>query len=423
MTRDQGTRDPEWSRLLEAACPPAVPRPGAEQRVLERVRLRASEPGQPQGRVRAPGWAVAAVASAFLLGIALASWTRASRTPAQAESGTPASVAVTPLAAPARAEPVPSRRVVAGTADELLELQRGARVLARAGTSIELRESAELVECRLVAGEVLVHVPERSRGKFVVVTPTERVEVTGTVFGVRASSTGKATVSVWEGRVDVHAAAGSSRLGAGESWPPGSRRLRASGADMARLAASARVELDLPGSGSQADSSPGASRQATVAPPADDSYVRAQKLEVAGDRAEAAALYERVAAGDGATAEAAAFAAARLYSGLSAHAAVRRVISSYRARHPAGPYARAADVLWLRTLVAEGDSSGIEREAERFLRNHPDDPRAPQFRAARALDRARRGHCVEARIDRAEVEAAVRANIDALCPAEAPGGP
>jgi hypothetical protein len=186
---------------------------------------------------------------------------------------------------------------------------------------------------------------------------------------------------------------------------------------MALLSATARLEREVPRPASRTGSD--APRTAAIVP-VDDSYVRARRLEVAGDRAQAAALYERVAGGDGATAEAAAFAAARLYSGLAEHAAVRRVLSSYRARHPAGLYARASDVLWLRALIAEGDSAGIEREAERFLRNHPDDPRAPQFRAARALERARRGRCVEARVDREQVESAVRQHIDALCSAEAP---
>lgn len=421
MTRPQGTRDPEWARLLEAACPPAVPRPGAEDRVLERIRQQrhGSAARRSRGRAGAPGWAAAAVACAFLLGVALASWTRTSRAPsAHIELGMPPAELVDQpaMAAPAPPEPVEARRVAATTADELLELSRGARVLARAGTSIELSEGSDVVECRLGVGEVLVHVPERSHGKFIVVTPTQRVEVSGTVFGVSASAAGETKVSVWEGRVEVHGVAGSASLSAGESWPRGAAPLRADRADMARLSASARVG-ELPHPVSSAASSSGSPRRSAGAPAVDDSYARARELEVAGDRAGAAALYERVAGGDGATAEAAAFAAARLYSGLAEHAAVRRVLSSHRARHPAGQFARAADVLWLRTLVAEGDSTGIEREAERFLRNHPGDPRASQFRAARALDRARRGRCVEARVDGAEVEAGVRQRIDVLCAA------
>jgi ferric-dicitrate binding protein FerR (iron transport regulator) len=325
------------------------------------------------------------------------------------------------------------RRLVAAGADELVELQRGARVLARAGTSIELSEGADLVECRLGAGEVLVHVPQGSRGKFAVVTPAMRIEVTGTVFGVSANESGNTAVSVWEGRVEVHEGAARTDVAAGESWPPGAEPLRADGADMARLAASARVapELlrsvlaaraerirDAPRVGVQPSSA-----RAKGAAPVEDSFARARRLEVAGDRAAAARLYERVAAGDGSTAEAAAFAAARLYSGLSEHAAVWRVLSSYRARYPDGVYARASDVLWLRSLVAEGDSDGLEREAERFLRNYPDDPRAGQFRAARALDRARRGRCIEARVDLAELEVPVRRHVETLCSASAGARP
>lgn len=435
MTREESTREAEWVRLLEAACPAATPRPGAEERVLERVRQRRDEVTRRSARsTRAVVWATVAVACAFCLGISLAYSMRASdtastaRTSSGATGGAPLPQAIEPRSQPADLAPPLLRRVAATVRDELVELDRGARVLARAGTSIELSETAQVVECRLVFGEVLVHVPEGSRGTFAVVTSTQRVEVTGTVFGVSASATGKTSVSVWDGRVEVLDGAASASLVAGESWPRGAEALRADAADMAQLAASARLAHELApnpqargeqkkGKAAAEVSAPSRARGAKGGGLHDVQYARARRLEAEGDRARAAGLYERVAEGDGPTAEAAAFAAARLYGGLSDHAGVRRVLSSYRARHPSGLYARASDVLWLRSLVAEHDSAGIEREAERFLRNHPDDPRAPQFRGARALDRARRGRCVEARFDLAEVEAATRAQIDLLCDA------
>jgi TolA-binding protein len=295
---------------------------------------------------------------------------------------------------------------------------------------LEVSERTAQTECRLVVGEVLVHVPEGSTDGFAVVTATTRVDVTGTVFGVSAHATGATSVTVWNGRVRVSGGEARESLEAGQHWPLGAQRLRATDADMDLLAAGDRVDIVEPEPARaleppQARSSRASSRAVPSAPtrarsdaaPAErDLYARARDVEASGDRREAARLYERAAGEAGATAEAAAFAAARLYSGLAEHALARRVLSSYRAQHPNGLYARAADVLWLRALVAEGDSVGVERESERFLRNYPDDPRAGQFRAARALDRARRGRCVEARADLREVEQAVLDRLEETCP-------
>jgi len=356
---------------------------------------------------------------------------------------------VVPALQLAESAPVPARRIEASGADEVFLVGAGTRVLARAGASIELRESGDNVECRLVLGELLVHVPTGSLGSFAVVTAARRVEVTGTVFGVSAGASGETAVTVWDGHVRVLGAGMSENLEAGDNWPPEAQPLLATGADMRLLAASGRVSADqltadptaaehsaaefsaaehspvVPDPAHAGTEKPRARLRPAANPDAprpnstalvDELYSRARKREALGERLEAARLYESAASEGGATSEAAAFAAARLYGGLGDSDSVRRVLSGYRSRHPSGLYARAADVLWLRALMAEGDSAGVEREAERFLRSYPDDPRAPQFRAARALERARRGRCVEARADLAGVEAEVVERVDELCP-------
>jgi hypothetical protein len=424
-------RDPDLARSLERALPAPEPPLGVEERVLSRVRARASGPDAERraGRRPGPSWPLAVAVAALALS-AVALWLV--RSADHPEATEPAATLETS---------VPTTFEALGR-DRIIELARGVRLLARAGARLEVSEAPRGTVCRLRRGVLLVHVPEGSDRTFEVATASARVVVTGTVFGVDAGddepgaingvSRWATRVTVWEGRVRVHRDGTQRELIGGQSWPPDLAAIEPTSNDFDQLGARERVAAGLspsqlavvPDAGSAARgrnerraSRERRSRPATdsVAEAASDTYRKAQRLEAGGRPREAAALYELSAGQAGPTAEAAHFAAARLRSHLGEPEAARHWIETYRHRFPAGAYARAVDVLSLRAFEAERDAAGVEREAARFLERFSDDPRAPQFRAARALARARQGRCAAARSE-PELSPGLRRRLDALCP-------
>lgn len=403
-------RDPELASLLARALPRGEPRPGAEERVLAKLRLR-EDPSAPRvPRSRAPGWwLAAAVLLSALIGVGNVIYALG-RDATEARLGSFESVEQ--ASAP--------RRVDVGTHDELLRLRSDVRVLARAHSKAELAESAEGISYRLEAGEVLVHVPSGQGLRFEVVTATARVLVQGTVFGVRAAPDASTSVTVWEGKVEVRRAEVRTSVGSGQHWPPEAAALPLSESDLQRLAATERVRA--PSSVDDTEQTDvGAASPALRATPRREprvrsSYLRARDLELEGERRRAAALYERAAEAGGPSAEAALFAAARLYAGLAEHATAERLILAYRQRHVDGEYARAADVLLLRGYVAQGAAKKIEREATRFITRYPADPRAIQFRWARARQWAESGRCAEARAELPELGLKYATRLAEWCP-------
>ena len=429
-------RDPELARWLERALPAPEPPPGVEERVLARVRTGAARsPAERRAGPRpAPPWPLAAVALAALALSAVALWLVSSDEPAR-NAGTSAA---------SSGEITAASTFEAFDRDRIIALSRGVRLLARAGASLEVREAPEGTLCRLHRGVLLVHVPVGSAHAFEVATASQRVVVTGTVFGVDAGdderarsnalsrSASASRVTVWEGRVRVLRDGTRHELMAGQSWPPDRAAIQPVSGDFDQLGARERVAAGLlpsrlaeaPDAGNAATGLPqrSAGRARRQSPPASDAvaetrpatYLEAQRLETAGRPREAADLYERAAAQAGPTAEAALFAAARLRSHLGEPEAARHWLETYRRRFPAGAYARAVDVLSLRAFEAEGDAAGVEREAARFLERFSDDPRAPQFRAARAEARARQGRCAAARSEPG-LSPSQRRRLDALC--------
>lgn len=387
-------RDPQLAQQLEAVLPSGVPRPGAEERVLarirERQRLGVSERAAVGAGRRSRALAGLMSLAAVALAVAVLLVLRGGELGGQERRG--AAPAELSPAAPPGALTVPSGTAAAA---RLVSARRGIRVLGRAGATFELRETDAGVECHLALGEILVHVPEGAANTFTVVTPAARALVTGTVFGVSVAPTGATSVSVWEGEVRVENGAGRTNVGGGEHWPPETPRLEATREELSRLGALERVERR-----------PTGKRPHAAVRSDARLYELARSVEASGDRRRAATLYERAAQQGGPAGEAALFAAARVRSGLSDHGEVRRLVAAYRARHPRGAYARAADVLLLRSLSAERDASAIEREAAHFLASYPDDLRAPQFRSARAIERARRGRCAEASADAVHLDQA-----------------
>jgi hypothetical protein len=389
-------RDPALGRLLEQALPDE-PRPGAEQRVLEAVRERLEQPAHDrQPRVLgARRWysAIALATLAVTLVIVVARW--------------PASE---PRAASQTVASVPSGAVDTGESERALVLGDGVRLLVREATRLRWQESSGGSECWLEQGGVLVHVPEGYGRRFVVRTASTEVVVTGTVFGVEERDDG-ASVTVFHGSVQIKRASEQARVRAGQHWPEQARSLVASADDLARIGALERVQLAAPAPASAATASespdggsPEIIRELEPTPPPpvpsqtapSERYREARALEARGERGRAAELYAIVANSTGAEAEAATFAAARLRHGLGQQEGARRLLETYRRRFPEGSYARAVDVLLLRVHGARSDSAAIEREATRFLDHHADDPRAAQFRWARAKAWAESGRCERA---------------------------
>jgi FecR-like protein len=428
--------DPGWSRLLEEALP-GEPRPGAEERVLRGVRERlASELQHAErrssgvaatgdGRARARRWlaALAIAATCALLVFAVQRWQRAS-TPALGQRATAAASASNSTGA-----------VETGTSERALTLGDGVRLLVRSGTRLRWQEAGDGSECWLDEGSVLVNVPEGYGRRFRVHTASTQVEVTGTVFGVEQRGV-RSSVTVWHGSVHVTRAAEQTNIVAGQHWPREAPSLQASATDLERIGALDRVQAPLAGAASDAgapdlDRDDTASSEALPPPGAPSGtahepvptldvlaqrYREARELESHGERARAADLYTAVAHSTGSEAEAATFAAARLRHGLGQHEAARRLLETYRNRFPNGSYARAVDVLLLRVHLARNDSAAVEREANAFLIEHAGDPRAPQFRWARARSLASRGRCSEALAERALLEPARQAELQRLCP-------
>jgi ferric-dicitrate binding protein FerR (iron transport regulator) len=418
--------DPRWSRALEQALP-SEPRSGAEERVLRGVRARvarAAGSSQRQPRLSAQG-----SARRWLLALAAAGACALLALFALRQHGTPLPIGSEQVARAASAQA--SGAVDTGTGERTLTLGDGVRVLLRAGTRLRWQERDDGSECWLDQGGLLLNVPEGYGRRFRVHTSSTEVEVTGTVFGVEERGT-RSSVTVWHGSVRVTRAAEQARVVAGQHWPRGAPSLAASPTDLARIGALERVTdaslAAAPDAGvlraSDERAPPSVPAARLPAPPPAprptlaqlvERYREARQLEARGERGRAADLYAMVGASTGAEAEAATFAAARLRHGLGQHEASRRLLEAYKNRFPNGSYARAVDVLLLRVQLARGDNAAVERVATQFLNEHASDPRAAQFRWARAKARADSGRCAEALADAAALDAAQAAELRKVC--------
>jgi transmembrane sensor len=113
-----------------------------------------------------------------------------------------------------------------------LALSDGSIAELNAGTTLEtdFRYRRRLV--RLTQGEAFFDVAKDPEHPFVVHTPHERIEVTGTSFNVRLDSDGHAAVTLLEGRILVHdgpaataLSPGQQRLPSGDTRPLSEREL------------------------------------------------------------------------------------------------------------------------------------------------------------------------------------------------------
>jgi hypothetical protein len=408
--------DAAWARLLEQGLPDE-PRAGAEERVLAGVRERLARDTRQRQRVAfgARRWypAFALAALAVTIGVAVWRWPSSDETAREQRAA---------LTNPSES----SGAVDSGTSERELMLGDGVRLLLRDATRLRWQESSAGSECWLERGSVLVHVPERYGRRFVVRTTSTEVVVTGTVFGVEQRGE-LASVTVWHGSVEIKRASEQARVGAGQHWPREARSLVASAHDLERIGALERVRAtaaranDSADAGVTPEATLGATARPAPAPPVpslaalSERYREARALEARGERARASELYAVVASSTGAEAEAATFAAARLRHGLGQQEAARRLLESYRHRFPQGSYARAVDVLLLRVQLARGDGAAVEREATRFLDSYPRDPRAAQFRWARAKTWAESGRCREAIAERSLLDTPQAREIARLC--------
>jgi transmembrane sensor len=87
-----------------------------------------------------------------------------------------------------------------------ITLADGSRVELNANTELQVRFGREERKVSLVRGEALFQITKDPSRPFVVDTPYGRVQVTGTVFDVRAASRNKVEITVIEGQVEVQPA-------------------------------------------------------------------------------------------------------------------------------------------------------------------------------------------------------------------------
>lgn len=408
-------RDPQWEALLSEALDDREPSPEMEERVLTNVqrRRRVSDPHTDVSRPPfwATRWAAWRVAAATVCASAL--WVY--QTNFNSQVNIPHKASVTWL-----------------QAEQPHVLAEGVRVLPRADTRVRVDDEQRTQLLNLDDGTVLVHVPPLSKQVVQLDAGDLRVTVTGTVFGVTKNGNGKSAVSVWEGSVELTQHGRSHRLDAGQTYPSHAPQLALSQRDLELLQATERVVLPtaetraVPGSDASAERAPvaatkpalGTSAKTTTTPLATklaSSYTAAQRLEASGARLQAARVYEQVASAGQTESEAALFAAARIYYGDGQHDRAYHLLRTYRSRYPHGSYARAVDVLVLRVLVAEENDTQVLRESESFLSRYPSDPRAQQFRLARARVWARQGNCARVKAELSHLPDH-RLELNKLCP-------
>lgn len=345
------TTEAQLSAALRRALPDSAPPPGASRRhrqLLDRAR---SSPGC---RATLVGAVAACAATVVLVVILWSSRGQSSRT------HTPAPAAAT-----------------------FAELAPGVLALGSENGAVSLvRDDDEMTIARVARGGAIFCVAARGPNRpFVVQVDDVVVDVVGTTFSVGRGAGDQVAVVVYEGVVRVTAGDRTSALRAGDIWT--------------------RPHAVEPAPAFAPDASPPPpppSRPAVASPPATraprpDPYARARQLERAGKLAAARRAY-RVLADDGPRAEDALYALARIDA-----SADTGPLEEYRRRFPDGRYIRAVDVHLLNAAIAAADPERIEREADRFLADHPDDPRAARFRRARAAVRANRGDCASALAD------------------------
>jgi outer membrane protein assembly factor BamD (BamD/ComL family) len=58
-----------------------------------------------------------------------------------------------------------------------------------------------------------------------------------------------------------------------------------------------------------------------------------------------------------------------------------RLVDDYEARYPAGAFLQEAEAVRIEALIKQGDSSGAQAAATRFLTRYPSSPHAARIRA------------------------------------------
>ncbi len=413
-------RERSFAGLLQQALPAPTDTAAAKARV--RARLGRRRRRGPRLGLRSAVWAAATVACAAGLWASL---------PTRSFDD-PRGPAVGPSTLPPAEPPLARQRFSAGQQDALHQLAGGTLVLLRAGSSLSCEEGEAEVACRLDSGTVLVHVPKHGSRGLRIDAGGHQVRVTGTVFGVTAGDGSLTGLVVWEGSVVLERGRERHEVEAGQAWGKLGSRLHATAEDIRRLQATGRLAEPAPAVAEPPRAQPGtaevpaasnapaagtrrAQRARPVRRAAPSPYARARRREMEGALTEAAELYEQVGSSSERSAEAALFAAARIRHGLGEHEKAKALLLRHRQRFPAGPFARAVDVLLLRAYVAVGDDAAIAAEADRFLRDHPEDPRATHFLRARAHGLAARGRCEEAQELAWRLPSADRMRVVARC--------
>jgi ferric-dicitrate binding protein FerR (iron transport regulator) len=188
---------------------------------------------------------------------------------------------------------------------------------------------------RLETGQVDCQVaPRHGRPPFVVQAGATQVTVVGTRFSV-ARRGDTATVNVTEGKVQVDAGESHVLLGPGESWS------KPEASAVASDAVSANGEAALEPPGADGDDAELAAPRGKAAPPAQQRFNRAARLESKNPRA-AIAIYRDLARGKGPWAANALYAQARLELELGHTERAEKLLRRYLERHPRG--LNAADV-------------------------------------------------------------------------------
>lgn len=378
------TRDPDLGAALENALPSPVPPLGAKNRVRAALE---TERRAPRHRGTRP----------WLLGLVLA--------------GMAACVAVYAIH---RLDTPPAPR-----AESTITSLGFARVHLRPSTQIAVeRDDDAGTTVRLVSGTALFHVQSTAGRTFQVVVGASRVEVVGTVFAVSFVPPSDVRVQVAEGVVQVSDQAGDHRVAAGGSLPPDSvlfddpaelsalrtpvREIRHAPAVPAPTADAGSISR----TSSLIDPRPADAGAAVAVAPERRSreerlnpYSLAKRLELSGDRDAALAAYAQLSQEQSPFAEDALFAVIRLHLEKGAPRAALAAAGDYRRRFAAGRYGRDVDVRALDAHLALGDTAAAHREADAFLRDHPDDPRAWRFHLARAALLSRAGNCQAALAD------------------------
>jgi hypothetical protein len=246
-------------------------------------------------------------------------------------------------------EPSPSRLVTGASPSEVTA--NGARILAGPQSALAITGSGVHLE----RGEVEIHVaPRRGKPPFVVTAGGVRVEVIGTVFSVTRHGD-RVRVVVREGVVSVTSGGEVARVAAGSAWPaepaapvdepaPAAPAVPAPPPASPPPPAPPAAPPPAPPRPARRPAKPARASRAPAAPTARERYEAAARLEQTRPE-EALREYRALSAGDGAWAENALFAWARLELELGRRSAARATLRSYLRRYPRGSNAALARAL------------------------------------------------------------------------------